>query len=345
MPFQLASTQGGISGHMAMRLIRLPEDLIPLTSLLAESFHYPENEDWSVQTDEIEQMTEAMVNFKRLWPLIRTIQMFSPPLRDIYRGFVWEEDDQLIGTVVGSRRGTTDTWIIGNVGVLPEYRRRGIAKKLVNEILYLIRERGGKRAILGVISENLPAYTLYEKLGFEDYGGNLDFHAFPEEAPPSSALPGGYVQLPQKRFDWQPRYELEKRICPESTEKYEPVEEGRFRAPILMRLLWPLVSYAQGMRDSRFIIRSEREDQVVARARMLTPTRGVGVVNLDAHLDPAHGEIAAYLVGHMLQTVVRLSPGFRVEISVPDWMKALVVAVEDAGFERRYEHRMMGIEI
>lgn len=330
---------------MTMRLIRLPEDLMPLTSLLAESFHYPENEDWSVQTDEMEQMTEAMKNFKRLWPLIRAIQFLSPPLRDIYRGFVWEEDDQLIGTVVGSRRGTTDTWIVGNVGVLPEYRRRGIARQLVRAILELIRERGGKRAILGVIAENLPAYTLYEKVGFEHYSGNIDFHAFPEEVPPGPALPGGYIQLPLKRFDWRPRYELEKRICPESMEKYEPVEEGRFRAPLLMRVLGPLASYAQGMREDRFIIWSEQEGQVVARARALTPTRGVGVVNLDARLDPTHGEIAAYMVGQMLHTAVTLSPGFRVEISVPDWMEALVAAVEDAGFERRYEYRLMGIEI
>lgn len=330
---------------MTMRLIRLPEDLVPLTSLLAESFHYPENEDWSVQTDELDQMTEAMENFKRLWHLIRAIQLLSPPLRDIYRGFVWEEDDQLIGTVLATRRGFTDTWIIGNVGVIPEYRRRGIAKQLVSAILELIRERGGKRAILGVIAENLPAYSLYEKLGFEDYGGSIDFHAFPEEAPSSLALPGGCVQQALKRFDWRPRYELEKRICPKNMEKYEPVEEGRFREPLLMRALWPLASFAQGMREERFIIRSVQEDQVVARARTLTPTRGVGVVNLDARLDPAHSEIAAYLVGKMLQTAVTLSPGFRVEISVPDWMDALVAAVEGAGFERRYEYRLMGIEI
>lgn len=43
---------------MTMRLIKLPADLIPLTAPLTESFQYPENEAWGVQTDEKEQMIE-----------------------------------------------------------------------------------------------------------------------------------------------------------------------------------------------------------------------------------------------------------------------------------------------
>ncbi len=43
---------------MTMRLIKLPADLIPLTAPLTDSFQYPENEAWGVQTDEKEQMIE-----------------------------------------------------------------------------------------------------------------------------------------------------------------------------------------------------------------------------------------------------------------------------------------------
>ena len=52
----------------------------------------------------------------------------------------------MVGTSVAMRRGSTDAWIIGNVGVLPEYRRRGIARKIVKAIINLIDERGGRRA-------------------------------------------------------------------------------------------------------------------------------------------------------------------------------------------------------
>lgn len=121
-------------------------DLIPLTALLTDSFQYPENEAWGVQTDEKEQMIDAMKYFNRLWPLIRLIQKLSPPLRDVFRGYIWEEDGQMVGTSVAMRRGSTDAWIIGNVGVLPEYRRRGIARKIVKAIINLIDERGGRRA-------------------------------------------------------------------------------------------------------------------------------------------------------------------------------------------------------
>jgi ribosomal protein S18 acetylase RimI-like enzyme len=117
--------------EMTMRQIRLPDDLIPLGEMLGESFQYPENEAWSVQTDEKKEILDAVKNLRRIWPLIRLIQFLSPSLRDIMQRLVWEEDNQLVGVTITQRRSSTDVWIIGTVGVLPAYRRRGIAPKLV----------------------------------------------------------------------------------------------------------------------------------------------------------------------------------------------------------------------
>ena len=328
---------------MALRKLKLPDDFIPLGDMLAETFQYPENESWSVQTDEQEQIKESVKNFKRIWPLIRLIQCISPPARDLMRGFVWEENGQLAGTSTIQRRGATDVWVVGTVGVLPAYRRRGIARKLVEASLDLIRELGGKKAFLGVIDGNLPAYQLYESLGFENYSGSIEFHIIPETTPSEHALPEGYTLTPLKRFEWQLRYELEKRISPESLLKYEPVEVGRFRMPFLIRLIWPLIMFAQGMHVKNFAIFTSPEGKIVARFGYTIPTRGKGLSTLEIRLDPDHPELALFIIHDLMHRVMSLSPGKRVEISVPKWMPAVISAVETAGFERRLEQCYMGV--
>jgi ribosomal protein S18 acetylase RimI-like enzyme len=328
---------------MPLRELMLPEDFIPVGNLLTETFQYPENESWSVQADEQEQIQESVKNYGRIWPLVRLIQLFSPPARDLMRGYVWEEDGQLVGITTVQRRGSTDVWIVGTVGVLPAYRRRGIARRLVVAALDLIRDHGGKRTFLGVIDGNLPAYQLYESLGFEHYSGSVDFQLIPEAAPSEPALPPGYTIIPLKRDDWRPRYELEKRISPESLLKYEPVEVGRFRMPFLMRLIWPLIMYAQGMHVRNFAILTDPEGKILARFGYTIPTRRKGLNNLEIRLDQDHPELALFIITYLMNKVVSLSPNRRTEISVPKWMPAVASAVEAAGFERRLENCYMGL--
>lgn len=328
---------------MSMRPIKLPDDLLPLAEMLVDTFQYPENEAWSVQSDEQEQLVDGMRNLSRMWPLIRLIQALSPPLRDLLRGYVWEEDGQMVGTTIVQRRGSTDVWIVGTVGVLPAYRRRGIARRCVEAGIDLIRKQGGTKAFLGVIDGNVPAYALYEDLGFEDYTGEVEYEAWLEEAPPAPSLPVGYVRLRLGTFDWQPRYELEQRISPESLLKYEPVEVGRFRHPAMTRLLYPLIMTAQGTRNKDFVIRTAGREDVVARGGTSIPSRGKGVNNIRARLDAAHADLAPYLVGTLLHEVTTSSPGHRLEMTVPLWMEGVVAAAEAAGLEQRAAWRRMGL--
>lgn len=57
--------------------------------------------------------------------------------------------------------------IIGPVGVLPEYRRRGIGEAVVLGVMDVLRRDGCVYAYLGTNVDNLKAIALYEKLGFE----------------------------------------------------------------------------------------------------------------------------------------------------------------------------------
>lgn len=53
------------------------------------------------------------------------------------------------------------------LGVLPEFRRKGIAKALMAEIFKECRNREISELDLGVFNKNTEAYKLYESLGFQ----------------------------------------------------------------------------------------------------------------------------------------------------------------------------------
>ncbi len=330
---------------MSMRPINLPSDLIPLGEVITEGFQYPENEEWSVASDEQEFVVSSLKNFRRIWPIIKVLQIISPPMRDIFCGYVWEEDEKVVGLTLVQRLSTTETWVVTTVGVLPAYRRRGIARKLVEAGLDLIRERGGKRAFLNVIDGNYPAHTLYEQLGFAQYSGDVEFTASPEEVPPAPVLPEGYVQEPLARFDWQTRYELEKRITSPSREKYEPIEAGRYRYPFMMRLFIPLILLAQGQREVDYVIKTADTGKVVARFGYDVSTRGSSPGSIRARLDPDHPELAPYMAGFALNQLLSQSKGGRVSASAPSWMESVVAAMKGAGLKQRLEYCRMGVEL
>ena len=68
-----------------------------------------------------------------------------------------------------------------NIAVAPEARRQGIAEALVHALEAALREKGTESLTLEVRVSNLPARTLYEKLGFEPVGLRKNYYFHPKE--------------------------------------------------------------------------------------------------------------------------------------------------------------------
>ena len=69
-----------------------------------------------------------------------------------------------IGTALLAVRDSRG-WVSG-VGVVPGWRRRGVARALMERVLTAASAAGVKRVALEVITENRPALELYRTLGF-----------------------------------------------------------------------------------------------------------------------------------------------------------------------------------
>jgi [ribosomal protein S18]-alanine N-acetyltransferase len=85
---------------------------------------------------------------------------------------------------------------ITNVAVHPAWRRRGIARAVLTEILDHARQRGLRMACLEVRPTNMEARSLYEALGFQVVGRRKGYYydtgedALVMEAPLETSRPG-----------------------------------------------------------------------------------------------------------------------------------------------------------
>lgn len=326
---------------MGLRPFKLPHDLSVLRELLPPSFQYPENPSWSLQDDDVQQLVEMYGSIRRMWPLLNLAQLIVPSLRDVMRGFVWEEDGQPVGMVNILRDGMTDKWIIANVAVLPDYRRRGIARQLIEATLEYARGRDAATITLDVIDGNLPAFKLYEMLGFEHFSGSHELvcESDPPEAMP---LPDGYRLTPGSMFDWRTAYDLAQRITPPHVTRYLPVEAGRYRQPAIARLLFPVFIHTMGFKPHVFAITPESGGLVVGTARADVRKRSGGTNRLMIKLDPAHDALALPVLSTLLHIAATHAPGRRIEISIEDWQTALCDAAGQLGLTPRYHYLTMG---
>ena len=83
-------------------------------------------------------------------------------------GAVEADKDELVGYLIISRY--VDAWHVMNIAIAPEYRRRGIARSLM-ERLFEVTARDARRGYtLEVRVSNEAAIRLYEELGFKARG-------------------------------------------------------------------------------------------------------------------------------------------------------------------------------
>ena len=76
-----------------------------------------------------------------------------------------ERDGKIVGYALG--RVVADEAELLKICVLKEWRKRGIAEKMLGSLLGKMREKGAAACFLEVRSKNTPALALYQKLGFE----------------------------------------------------------------------------------------------------------------------------------------------------------------------------------
>jgi ribosomal protein S18 acetylase RimI-like enzyme len=85
-------------------------------------------------------------------------------------GYVWEENGRVVGnlSLIPFIHRDRRLYLIANVAVAPEHRRKGIARALTGAALDHARARGASAAWLHVREDNEAAVRLYRSMGFQE---------------------------------------------------------------------------------------------------------------------------------------------------------------------------------
>jgi ribosomal-protein-alanine N-acetyltransferase len=125
--------------------------------------------------------------------------------KDPIKFLVAEIDGKMVGTAIVNDGGKVG--YVSSVMVHPDYRRRGVAMRLVKSALDYTRQRKKARAVLHVDSTNMSAIGLYTELGFKVFEhfayflGDAGSTRLPEDT-------GGVEVRPFRKEDLEQVYSL-----------------------------------------------------------------------------------------------------------------------------------------
>lgn len=202
------------SNHDGPRLINLNRDVPQVMKLLELVFGGTlDTEGQQMLSDS----TRASQGPAFLWRL-------NPAASKLAMGFVWEVDGHIVGNVTLLNTKTEGRYQVVNVAVHPDFRRRGIARGLMQQVTAMVRQRNGREILLQVDKNNSSAVTLYQSIGYEALGSMTNWQTAVSRLrailPPLQPLtdtatrPAAVRIRDLKRSEWAAAYALDRASLP-----------------------------------------------------------------------------------------------------------------------------------
>jgi ribosomal protein S18 acetylase RimI-like enzyme len=239
-------------------------------------------------------LRSEMQGVRSMLPFLKVLIKVVPGLEDRFYTLVWKIDERFIAVVTISRQGSDKTrWYIFNVATHPDYRGRGLARRMVNAALDRIRARGGQRVLLDVRTDNVPAYQLYRHLGFLPLESTamLKGRAVRQPRP---ALPDGYTLRELKDSDWQPHFELARRLASPEMRSVCPPTPDQFQFGAVSRGVNRIINRAQRVSQTGWLIELGNIPVALATCRVQRSLQSPAQLTLT--IDPDHEATAKSLI-------------------------------------------------
>ena len=123
-------------------------------------------------------------------PLVFTAQAYERRFRsehlDPYASRVYSHDGSPAGALLIARRGWTRR--VAAMGIAPEFRGRGVGRRILEEAIAEARAQGDRAMLLEVLVQNAPAVALYSGLGFRTRRRLAGYRWDPVEIEPTGPL-------------------------------------------------------------------------------------------------------------------------------------------------------------
>lgn len=248
-----SSPETGSQTANGLRPVNLRTDLAALADLIELVFADTMDDSGRVAIQEMRTMS-------RLGVLPGFLGRLNELMLGISLGYVWIADNRLVGNVsvypAHYPRELGPAWIIANVGVHPDYQRRGIARRLMQAALRMIADKNGQQAILQVDYDNTAALNLYLSLGFVQERAFTTWNRSSLTVPPRPPAASEVFITRRSPAEWVLEYDLAQRVRPAERGGIgwlRPLYRGWFRRP-LWRQWWDWLTLNS---LERLVVRSE----------------------------------------------------------------------------------------
>lgn len=156
-------------------------------------------------------------------------------------GFVWVDDGRVVAnlSLIPCTRSLfgfgEKVYLIANVAVRAEYRRKGIAAALTRQAMHVLQTEGENPPWLHVRKENQAAYELYRSLGFSERFRRTTWHSTPHEETMSDVMfsggqSAGVIEIePRRRRDWEEQKTWFERAYPGEMTWHMRMHSGIFK--------------------------------------------------------------------------------------------------------------------
>jgi GNAT superfamily N-acetyltransferase len=198
-------------------------------------------------------MIREMQFLSRSGPFLRLLSAVPLGQPAWNQGYVWLEEGRVVGSVSTQRAALrSTTWLVANVAVHPEHRRRGIAWALMGATLDYIQSQGGAEALLQVDDDNLGAVELYRRLGFARVTTQTAWTR-PARLPPPAHEPAALEVRLRAPHEWHDQFDLAALVRPEGLAWSHPMRPALFR-PSPWKALEHFLS---GQTEEHWVIRTQ----------------------------------------------------------------------------------------
>lgn len=309
-----------------LRRIQMKHDLMQVADLLEIAFQ-----------SELQMGGQSLIRelriLSRSGPFLWLLAGLDRAVQGLINGYVWAIDEQIVGNVSMYPSPVDDSWIIANVAVHPVYRRRGIARELMEAALQDAERRRVKKLYLQVAANNDGAHRLYEQLGFKALRTFTRWRRRPY-----LGMPEPLVQMPRIHFrsrgEWQAQLQLAELVRPNSRGGIgwlQPTRASFFRKPWWQNL----TSFLDFNQTYHWVIRDDTDRHLLSTMRIML---GIGQVYARGDLltDPtAQGQLEKPMINYAVRFLKDRNKGLYIEHPSDD-MKANMV-FKEYGFQALHE--------
>ncbi len=254
----------------------------------------------------------------------------SPAAAKLSLGFVWEENGRIVGNVTVLTTEMPGRYLVVNVAVHPEFRRRGIARLLMQQVENLVRQRHGNQILLQVVKQNHPAIELYNVLNYTTIGSMTHWAASVSRlrrlelnldtvGPPIREL---------KRPEWKTAYALDQQALHADLHWPEQLKQDAYKNGIWVRVM----NFLNG-RHSETWVATTGKIELVGLASLASEWGRAYKASLRVH--PSwQGRLERPLLAKLIRRLQYL-PRRNVQIDHPDDDELVNALLQEANFQPR----------